>query len=494
MPDDEGERTSRLDHYRYATADYADQYIALMRLFTGTLMTDLSAAEAAALLREEGIALSTDDVEDRCAKLRSWGNLVPSVRDARVTSVNELIRSRSRYQVSKLGGLVHRQVEEVLNATGGAREVARELLGGTVDLLDRILSRLSAGRESDAEALAADVTTVFNNQRLFTDSVRDFYAYLHQVLVRYDLAGSEYAQFKSMLLAYVDLITADVARHAPAVADRLTRIAPQLDRLLGLLDTLPGLQGHDGTPAERSPGRNRSEWDQLIAWYDGQSGPARLRSAAERALGQLITNAKRMLAAGGTGVSRRSDLLKLARWFAEADDQEAHRIFAAAFGAYPSRHLALGPAEPDAKATPGTSWLAAAPVRVPVSLRERGDRNARGRDSRVPDPAAHIRHHHWAAERDRAGLTAAVAELLAAGDLDGSRLSTAAWDVLLDHLGRLFAAASDETGRSVVRVPDLGFELHGRAGDLTRISTDGGTAVLSDLGLQVIPLGGSATG
>ncbi len=40
----------RLDLFRYATADNAVEYLALMRLLTGTLLADLSAAEAAALL------------------------------------------------------------------------------------------------------------------------------------------------------------------------------------------------------------------------------------------------------------------------------------------------------------------------------------------------------------------------------------------------------------------------------------------------------------
>jgi Protein of unknown function (DUF2397) len=69
-----------------------------------------------------------------------------------------------------------------------AREVARELLGQIVQSLDRILATLDC-REIDADALAGEVTTVFGNQRLFTDSVRDFYAYLAGILSRYDLGA-----------------------------------------------------------------------------------------------------------------------------------------------------------------------------------------------------------------------------------------------------------------------------------------------------------------
>ena len=217
---------ARRDLFRYLTAEESTDYLAVMDMFSATLLTDLSAEEVAGQLAERGFSLSRDTAETRCRQLADWGNLVPSIRDARVGTVAEYIRSRSRsrsrYQVSKLGGRVHRQAVEILHASDGAREVAGELLGQIVQSLDRLLALLGSGHADgdalDAEVLAGEVTTVFANQRLFTDSVRDFYAYLAGILSRYDLAGEEYAQFKELLLVYIDLITADVNRHAPAVA------------------------------------------------------------------------------------------------------------------------------------------------------------------------------------------------------------------------------------------------------------------------------------
>ena len=113
-------------------------------------------------------------------------------------------------------------------------ELLPVLIGAALRPLDR--------PEVDAEALAGEVTTVFGNQRLFTDSVRDFYAYLSGILSRYDLGGEEYAQFKELLLVYIDLITADVNRHAPAVAHRVNLVLKQIDPLLDVLARLPGLQ------------------------------------------------------------------------------------------------------------------------------------------------------------------------------------------------------------------------------------------------------------
>ncbi|MGN6682359.1 MAG: DUF2397 family protein [Streptosporangiaceae bacterium] len=243
--------SSRHGLFRYLTADESADYLAIMDLFSATLLVDLSAAEVTVQLAERARAIDRDTVEARCRQLVAWGNLVPAVRDARVSTVAEYIRSRSRYQVSKLGGRLHREAVAILHASDGAREVARELLGQIVQSLERILQMLDRP-EVDAEALAGEVTTVFGNQRLFTDSVRDFYAYLAGILSRYDLGGEEYAQFKELLLVYIDLITADVNRHAPAVAHRVNLVLTQIDPLLDVLARLPGLTLPDGTPVERA--------------------------------------------------------------------------------------------------------------------------------------------------------------------------------------------------------------------------------------------------
>ena len=170
--------SSRHGLFRYLTAEESADYLAIMDLFSATLLTDLSAAEVTSQLAERGRLFGRDTAEARCRQLVAWGNLVPSLRDARVATVAEYIRSRSRYQVSKLGGRVHRQAVAILHASDGAREVARELLGQMVQSLDRLLAMLGSGHADgdaldaiDAEVLAGEVTTVFANQRLFTDSV-----------------------------------------------------------------------------------------------------------------------------------------------------------------------------------------------------------------------------------------------------------------------------------------------------------------------------------
>ncbi|WIX76970.1 TIGR02677 family protein [Amycolatopsis carbonis] len=485
---DGGEATGRANLFVYLTTRLSAEYRAIMDLFTGPLLADLSAAEVAQQLADRGINLPVDEVTERCERLQSWGNLVRGVRDARVPTVRDFLRSRSRYQASKLGGRVHRDAEAVLAAGDGAQEVARELLGATVQVLDRIIERLR-DPHPDPETLAGDVTTVFNNQRLFNESVRDFYAYLNAVLSRYDLAGDEYRQFKELLLEYIDLITADVSRHAPAIAMRCERILPRLDRTLAVLETLPVLIMPDGTPADRMPGRTRVDWEQLHAWYcggDGRSGPETLRAAADQALRQLLTNAKRMLAAAGIGVSRRADLLKLAAWFDQAGTEDAHRLYAASFGVFPARHLFGGPDEPSPKDGVNTSWWDATPIEVPVSLRDRGDRQARGGSASVPDPGLDEERLLRQAEAEARARRMAADELVATGALDGARVSPAARDLLLAMVGSLLAKHQDLTRPVVESDTDLDLEITAETepGAATRVEAPDGTVVVHELKLH----------
>jgi len=480
-----GDSVTHRQLFAYLNAEHADSYIAIMRLFTSTLLADLSAAEVAEHLAAAGVDLDGDAAEGRCQQLVDWGNLVRSVRDTRVPTIAAYHRSRARYQVSKLGGRVHRAAEEVLSASENAREVARELLAKIVDTLEQIAFDIASPGTVDSERLAGNVTSVFVNHRTFTDSVTEFYAYLAGVLTRYDLAGEEYRQFKDLLVDYVDLIGADVNRNSPRILDRLGKLTPLLDDVLAALPDVPALAGPAGV--ERQPGRARTDWDQLAAWYgadSGRSGPDQLRAAARQALNQLITNARRMLAASGTGVTRRADFLKLATWFHTADSDTAARLFDAAYGTYPARHLLLGPDEPDPRIRPDHSWWDSDPVDVPMAMREHGDRNARGRNSRVPDTAADGRRLIAAAQARLAARRAAAQELAAAGRaLDGAQLSPAARDLLLDQLAGAITGAALTPGEPVARHDsdlEIAITVERRPGQHTRIRSDDGNLTVED--------------
>ena len=106
----------RLEVYAYATAPEAADYVAIMRRFTATLLADWSAHDLIA----RGVDVRPEVLDARLRFLAAHGNLIESPREVRVSSIAEYQRQPARYAVSAIGAVVHRQVEEVLAASGGA--------------------------------------------------------------------------------------------------------------------------------------------------------------------------------------------------------------------------------------------------------------------------------------------------------------------------------------------------------------------------------------
>ena len=436
----------RLTAYTYLTVQDRAIYIAIMRVFTSTLLADLSAHDLTERLDEP---ISTETVADKLERLRTWGNLILSSRPAKAGSIREYHRVRSRYQLSTLGERIQRQADEILASADAAREVSRELLAlvarGLIDL-DEGSARPGGIEPRDA---LDRISTLFAQFRQFADSVRDFYAYLGQVIFRYDLDSTEFAGFKELLLDYAETITDDVTLFAPQIEASIRGLWPRLPELLATIDEadqgLAALRQSD-IHIQRSRGRHLDDWIGLRAWFfdeDGQGSQVdQLRDATLRALQALLANAKRMIRSSSGGLSRRRDLLKLAQWFDAADDSTAHDLFTAAFGLYGARHLGLAPDhEKDIPAT--TSWRTGPAIRVPLSLKERGTRAPRGRTAGPENYQEQQNKLRERANEEALRQRAAAAELRAAGlRLPDTRLSGTATRLLLDLLARSLAGAA----------------------------------------------------
>lgn len=427
----------RLKLYRYLAAPEADDYLCIMGLFTDALLVEWSAQD----LVDQGVDLPVDIVAARCRYLAENGNLLVSPREVRVTTIAEYQSQPARYTVSALGGRLHREVESFLAVTGGAREVPRELLALVADGL------VGLDPQADPETLAGTVSTVFGQFHEFAASVTDFYTYIGSVLNRSDLDGDEWAGFKHLLLDYLESIVESVRRHTPAITAALGRLLPELPELLERLSTGDGafaaLQqaSPGGEEVQRARGRNEEDWRQLDEWFRGP-GARQLRDAANRAVGALLNSLKRINASATKEASLRRHFLKLAGWFDSADPVGAHVLATAAFGLYGSRHLGVLLDDDVAEAVPATmSWWRAPSAPVPVSLRERGDRAARGRSAVATDHAEQKRLLLAARAVEDARRAAACHELVAVGHrLADATLTGPAMTVLLELLAN---AASD---------------------------------------------------
>lgn len=476
----------RLRLYGYLAAQEVDDYVAIMSWFTNSLLAEWSSQD----LVDRGLDLPVETVEARCRYLADHGNLLISPREVRVTSIAEYQRQPARYAVSALGARLHREVQAFLAATGGAREVPRELLGLVADGLVALSEGPGSSPDTaEAEVVAGMVSTIFGQFYEFSASVTDFYTYIGSVLTRSDLDGDEWMGFKSLLLDYLESIVDSVRRHSPVIEATLTELEPALPALLDRLSSGDAAftrleEANPGSESvERARGRTRRDWDQLADWFASDrahgSGASELRAAAGLAVGSLLGNLKRIIASSTRETSLRRHFLKLAGWFDSATPQDAHVLFTSAFGLYGARHLGVPLDDNVAEAVPAiASWWQSPVASVPVSIRERGDRNPRGHTVRAADYEEQKQRLLSARRAEAERRATGCAELVAVGEhLAEAHLSSAASSVLLELLGTAVstmdsgmttssAALVDHPARLWVRPGDSDLTLHGEDGDL----------------------------
>ncbi|MGX7825090.1 DUF2397 domain-containing protein [Actinokineospora sp. 24-640] len=489
----------RLQLYAYLQPrEHHRTYLAIMRLFTSTLLADLSAGEVsqalAAAERDGRVDIGESHIDvviPRLRQLVDWGNLVLGRRETIAASIAEFQQGSMRYQVGKLAVRVQRDVDALLRVPEGAREVSRELLPAIERGLAELGATLAAVRENPAarrarEQLAERVTTLFLQHAELAATVRDFYAYLGQVLTRNHLAPEEISGFRNLLVEYIQVVVEDVLRHTPAIATALSTLAPARAELLRLLSPDEPL----GAGVERTRGRREADWQELADWFADRPGhPSQvtaLREATTRAIGALLATVRRATTGGGLLPSRRGELLRLAAWFDTADTETADDLYAAAFGLYSARNLLPAP-EHDAD-DEHTPWRDGPAVDVSVSVRGRGDRGARGRPSRIMDDPITEQSLLAQARAADERREAASAELAAAAaDIEAAVLSRQALGALCELLTLAMAqreSAQDE-GEATDQVRGLTLTVTPAPGRVTRIRSDGGALTLRDTALAI---------
>ena len=327
-------------------------YVGIMRLFAGTLLAEWSAHD----LVERGIDLPAETVDQRLRYLEANGNLLVSPREVRVTSIAEYQRQPARFTATTLGVRVHRQIEEVLAAAGGAREVPRELLAAVAHRLVQLAALGSDGLAgADAGELLETTSTVFLQYETFAAAVTDFYTYVGSVLARADLDDDEWLGFKHLLLDYLETIVEAISRHTATI-----RCGPRPAR-------------NPICPSAARPPR---------------PGRRRRRAAARRQPGR-----RRRRAREGTGARRLGRHAGVVRRDRRADVRRP----AGPRGRVPRRRRAAGQRQADERGIqPGD--LAAPPLPPPRRLVRRGDARGRPRARhlgvrplRRPPPRGHAR-------------------------------------------------------------------------------------------------------
>lgn len=495
------------DLFRFSTTELRELHLAIMFALeqAAVLAPALNLDDGRAALAAAGWDEPTSDEALQAAlrALTAW-RLLEATQDhsARYSTPEEFERKNLQWSLTPRG-------EAAVSGLLRAVEALRHTIGLQTAVLDAIGDGLTeiatlAGQPRTREAddrLHVQLVQVEQHLAGLVGSVRQFNGHLQRLLR--DNGGDDdiFADVKHRTVTYLEEYVENVERPQRRLAVAISAVeaaglATVLDRALAGARLAPVADGDPGPAwlAERS-----RRWRALRAWFDPQDGDrpliAGLLDVARTAIIELLRVLERRWESRRRSASIAHDFRALARLFVAAPgDDEAHALFAAAFGVWPARHPQLRSLDGEAR-QPTASWLATEPVMVAPSLRTTGTFTQRGKSRPIADP----RHVRAMRQREQAQQLAYDAQLRAALATDGSvrlsefdRLPREQFAELLTLLAGALDAplAADGTRRTLSIDGRVEVVLHDPGDDRTaRLHTDDGELCAPDLLVSISVVG-----
>ncbi|MFI7231432.1 TIGR02677 family protein [Nonomuraea angiospora] len=506
--------------FRFATTDRADLNTAVLYAFGEAgerLETALTVEAVRERLRAVGwyAPVGEQELTATLRQLAGWGLLDVIFNHAgSFATAEEYERKNLQYALTRRGEAAFAGVRHAtaVLASGGALQTAvLDAIAHRLKELESLLRDPDPGRNRRIFASLRELEGHLDGLR---DNTRQFNGELQRLL---RVEGSDLTTFhevKGATVAYLQEFVSNLEQRGDTIAAALRAVAGHGVAVLHAraLDGagLPKVPGTDhATPwlAARA-----ARWEALCRWFAPEDGPdgrlsdgpegrlsdglddglggglddgglgdggvpriRRLHDVARRAIVSLLQVLDRITDSRRRSSSAAADFRTLARWFAGApSEDDAHRLWDAAFGLGPARHAHLGHA--DAELIPaGVPWREAEPVEVSALLRSRGRTERMGRTGKVRDVVALRAERQERAGKERAELEAAWSALATAGATRLSQLGELDHDTfgrLLDLLGRALAELPDSTGFRRAVTSD------GRVEIVLRAPEDGAVAVL----------------
>ncbi|MFF4254968.1 TIGR02677 family protein [Streptomyces sp. NPDC001663] len=450
-----------------------------------------------AALAPEHRPAELDAVVKALDSLVEWGNLRADPDTSRVTAVEDFYRKRFIYQLTQAGEaaeLALAAYDEALGRRGALQAVA---LHDIVTQL-RALLVIAAGQEEgepDAAKAHLALSALTSRFEALAENARAFMGSLQRTIDLHDVEVEVFLAYKDRLIQYLERFIQDLITLGGRIALLIGELEEQ-GRVGVLLRLAAAREAADAAPDEAESAEVRAyerwagRWSGLAAWFvsaDGRESQARLlRGRALGAIPQLLAVVRQLNERRAGRSDRSADFRTLARWFAEApDDAARHRLWRAAFGLYPARHLTVDAdtlerraAHPVAAATP---WAEAEPLRISPQLRRTGSYERRGRTRRVQDRSEQRRRLAEIAAQQAQEIAAARARLATDGTTRLSalgELDPLAFGLFLQLLGDALATWRPGMTTTVATSNDGTMEVRLTAladGTTAAIRTPGGT-------------------
>lgn len=325
-----------------------------------------------------------------------WGLLEAHPDTAAVASVEEFYRPRFLYRLTQQGVAAEQAVRlyEVLCEQRGELQTAA--LADIRTLLTELAGLLRT-EEADAGKAYLTLDTLCARFAQLTEQAQSFLGSLQRAIDLHGTSLEAFVAYKERLIDYLERFVQDLLLSRLEIVEQLAHVeAAGVERLLILAAERQLVDALAPTEEERARAihRWRERWGGLRAWFVGEPG---LRSQAEElrrhalaAIPALLSALSGMHDRRARKSDRSADLRALACWFAEAPtDRDAHRLWRAAFGLSPARHLRIDDetlAQRDRSlVAASTSFLLAPPLHIAPRLRSQGRVRRPGRPAAVID-------------------------------------------------------------------------------------------------------------
>ncbi len=454
--------------FAHTNADKADVYRRVLGCFVAAkerFALHLRPTEVRASLLEDAtgpVANFTDDELDRVLQsLVDWGNLQADPDTAEVVTVEDFHKKRLLYRLTREGEAAERALEVFERYVREPGELQSAGLDDVKALLAELEALLSAhasqGGPLDAAKASRILVALREHFEELTDRAQTFMAGLMRAIDLHELEEEVFLAYKEKLVDYLRGFVNKLMVTTPPIAEATARLETR-----GLDDALLAVARREASNRlDRSPELElelhelwRARWDGLRGWFVDRPGqPAQatvLRQRALAAIPAMLRAVENLHDRRVQRSDRRTDLLTLARWFAQTPlEADTHRLFRAAFGLCSARHLTVNEETLDVWEEEGVSskrsWLAAPPVKIAPRLRQTGRHTRPGRTRKVVDRSAERALLREFAEREAAQLGRAREHLRSLGTTrlsDVGKLDRAEFDLLLDLLGEALAQQS----------------------------------------------------
>ena len=481
----------RLSVFTYVQVEQAPLYRALMRCFVeakARFTLNLRPREVAALLAERFPGLlpehgagaeDTDSgtrdeasIDRALDQLVKWGNLTAHADTADVATVEDFYRRRQLYQLTPGGEAAEHALETFHQHLEQPGELQTAALHDICEQLEELYQLATAESLDQAKVHRALRSLVAR----FDELTRRSQAFLGSLQRKIDLQEQtleDFLAYKEILIGYLDRFVHELVMATAEIVGLLRRLEESgTERLLSAAasrELSDALEVGD-EQRERVLHAWRQRWRGLRGWFlrpEGVSQAEVLRARARSAIPALLGAVAGLHDRRLTRSNRKTDLLTLARWFAQCDhDADAHRLWRAAFGLHSSRHLridALTLEQWDQQPVAShTSWLEAPPLRLTPRLRKTGRAPRRRAIQRVLDRSREKELLARMAEEEAAQIAAARRQLVHHQPILLShleRLDRDAFILFLDLLGEALARRVDPTRTVVATSSDGALEI-----------------------------------